>query len=100
MLSDQVYPAWKLPELMPGDGLAIMDTGAYFVAFSSPFSAPRPAIVIVDATGDRLLRRPETSDDLVVLDGELGGEHGRPSRWVDGVHATARARGPRRSEAR
>jgi diaminopimelate decarboxylase len=99
MLSDQMYPAWKLPELNAGDGLAIMDTGAYFVAFSSPFSAPRPAIVMVDAAGERLLRRAETSDDLVVLDGELGSEQARPGRRGDRARSPATAPGPRRSEA-
>jgi diaminopimelate decarboxylase len=69
MLSDQLFPAWKLPELAPGDSLAIMDTGAYFVAFSAPFSFPRPAIVMVDGAREHLLRRAETFEDLVALDG-------------------------------
>ena len=72
MLCDQLYPAWKLPELSAGDGLAIMDTGAYFVAFSAPFSFPRPAIVMLDGARERLLRRAETFEDLVALDGEWG----------------------------
>jgi diaminopimelate decarboxylase len=72
MLCDQLYPAWKLPELAAGDGLAIMDTGAYFVAFSAPFSFPRPAIVMLDGARERLLRRAETFEDLVALDGEWG----------------------------
>ena len=72
MLSDQLYPAWTLPELARGDGLAIMDSGAYFVAFSAPFSFPRPAIVMLDGTREQLLRRAETFDDLVALDGECG----------------------------
>jgi diaminopimelate decarboxylase len=68
MLSDQVCAAWRLPELAVGDGLAIMDTGAYFVPLASCFSFPRPGIVAVDPTGDWLLRRPETFHDLVALD--------------------------------
>jgi diaminopimelate decarboxylase len=71
MLSDQLYPAWRLPELAPGDGLAIMDTGAYFVAFSAPFSFPRPAVVMIDGARERVLRRAETFEDLVALDSEL-----------------------------
>jgi hypothetical protein len=100
MLSDQVYPAWKLPELIQGDGLAIMDTGAYFVAFSSPFSAPRPGIVMVDAAGERLLRRAETFDDLVVLDGDLAGAQARPSARPARPRTAPNGPGPRRSEAR
>jgi diaminopimelate decarboxylase len=69
MLSDQVYPAWRLPELAAGDGLAVMDTGAYFVAFAAPFSFPRPAVVMVDHGRVRVLRSGETFDDLVALDG-------------------------------
>jgi diaminopimelate decarboxylase len=68
MLSDQLYPAWRLPELLPGDGLAIMDTGAYFVAFSAPFSFPRPAVVMIDGESERTLRSAETFEDLVALD--------------------------------
>jgi diaminopimelate decarboxylase len=72
MLSDQPFPAWRLPELRPGAGLAIMDTGAYFVAFSAPFSAPRPAVVMVDNARVQILRSAETFDDLVALDGDWG----------------------------
>jgi len=72
MLSDQLYPAWKLGELAPDDGLAIMDTGAYFVAFSAPFSFPRPAVMMLDGARERLLRSAETFGDLVALDGEWG----------------------------
>jgi diaminopimelate decarboxylase len=69
MLSDQLYLAWRLPELAPGDGLAIMDTGAYFVAFSAPFFSPRPGIVMLDEGREEVLRKAETFEDLVALDG-------------------------------
>ncbi len=75
MLSDQLYAAWKLPELLPGDGLAIMDAGAYFVSFSAPFSFPRPAVVMLDGARERLLRRAEKFDDLVALDRESPSRH-------------------------
>jgi hypothetical protein len=73
MVSDQMYPAWRLPELAVGDGLAVMDAGAYF-AFSSSFSYPRPAIVAVEDSGVRLLRCRETFEDLVALDGDGAGD--------------------------
>jgi diaminopimelate decarboxylase len=57
-----------LPELAVGDALAIMDAGAYFVPFSTSFSFPRPAIVMVDGPDVHLLRRAETFDDIVALD--------------------------------
>jgi diaminopimelate decarboxylase len=68
MLSDQVCAAWKLPELAVGDGIAIMDTGAYFVPYASCFSFPRPGIVAVGHGTERILRRRETFADLVALD--------------------------------
>ena len=76
MVSDQLYPAWTLPELAPGDGLAVMDTGAYFVASSTPFSFPRPAIVMLDRGRERELRCAETFDDLVALDRGWGAQNG------------------------
>jgi diaminopimelate decarboxylase len=68
MLSDQVCAAWRLPELAVGDGIAIMDTGAYFVPLASCFSYPRAGVVAVDQAGERALRRPETFHDLIALD--------------------------------
>jgi diaminopimelate decarboxylase len=62
--ADLLYPALRLAPLREGDCLAIMDAGAYFVPFSTSFSFPRPAIVMLDAGVARLLRRRETFDDL------------------------------------
>jgi diaminopimelate decarboxylase len=45
-----------------------MDAGAYFVPFSTSFSYPRPAIVLVDQGAATLIRRRETFDDLVLRD--------------------------------
>lgn len=38
----------RMPELSPGDILAVMDSGAYFTAMESNFGHPRPAVVAVD----------------------------------------------------
>jgi diaminopimelate decarboxylase len=57
-----------LPELAIGDALAIMDAGAYFVPFSTSFSFPRPAIVMIDGSDVHLLRRAETFEDIIALD--------------------------------
>jgi len=65
---DTLYAAVRLPELSPGDSVAIMDAGAYFVPFSTSFSFPRPAIVGVDGGESFLLRRRESFDDLVRYD--------------------------------
>jgi len=80
MQGDLLYPAWSLPELRPGDGLAIMDAGAYFFPFSTDFSFPRPAVVQLGDGPERLLRQAERFEDLVAADGE----HGiavPPERW-------------------
>ena len=66
--ADILYRHWKLPELSAGDLLAIMDSGAYFVPFSTSFSFPQPGIVMVDEHGARLVRRAETFDDMVLRD--------------------------------
>ena len=66
--ADVLYNHWRLPPLEPGHVLAIMDTGAYFVPFSTSFSFPKPAIVMQDGGGVDLCRRREHFDDMVGLD--------------------------------
>jgi diaminopimelate decarboxylase len=65
---DILFPAVRLPRLEVGDTLAIMDAGAYFVPFSTAFSFPRPAIVMLDGGREVLVRRAETFEDLVTRD--------------------------------
>lgn len=65
---DVLYHQWEMPTLAPGDALAIMDTGAYFVPFATSFSFGQPAIVMIDGGEHRVLRRAETFDDMVALD--------------------------------
>lgn len=62
--------AWSapLPAMAPGDALAIMDAGAYFVPFATSFSFPQPAIVLLDDARAELLRRAETFADIVAYD--------------------------------
>ncbi len=86
MLSDQVCAAWRLPELAVGDGLAIMDSGAYFVPFSSCFSFPRPGIVAVGHAGEEILRRAETFEDLIARDAEAVGVGGAVASRSDSLH--------------
>lgn len=65
--------AISLPQLHPGDTLALMDSGAYFVPFETTFSFPRPPVVLIDRGREQLLRRAETFEDLVRRDEERGG---------------------------
>jgi diaminopimelate decarboxylase len=55
-----------MPEVKEGDLVAILDAGAYGMSLSSNYnSRPRPAEVLVDGKGARLIRRRETIRDLV-----------------------------------
>ena len=65
---DTLYSAWRSRELIEGDMVAIMDAGGYFVPFSTSFSYPRPAIVMLDGGTDTLIRHAERFEDLVARD--------------------------------
>lgn len=59
----------EIPEAAPGDLLAILTTGAYGTTLSSNYNTrPRPAEVMIDGAGARLIRRRETVDDLLALE--------------------------------
>ena len=66
--SDIVYRNKPMPAVRPGETLAVMDSGAYFTAQESQFGFPRPAIVSVDASSYRLVRRRETFADMTGRD--------------------------------
>ena len=66
--ADVLYNNWRLPALEPGHVLAIMDTGAYFVPFSTSFSFPRPAIVLQAGAAVSVLRERETFADMIKND--------------------------------
>ena len=66
--ADTLVYAWPCRRLAEGDQLVIMDAGAYFVPFSTSFSFPRPAIVMLDGGREGLLRRAERFEDLIALD--------------------------------
>ncbi len=75
--ADVLCASWDLPELLPGDGLAIMDSGAYFVPFASSFSFPQPAIVMIDDGRAAVLREAETFQDMTSLDDLVSHERAR-----------------------
>jgi diaminopimelate decarboxylase len=55
-----------LPEVSPGDVLAVMSAGAYGFAMSSNYnSRPRPAEVLVNGSRHGLIRRRESLSDLM-----------------------------------
>jgi diaminopimelate decarboxylase len=68
---DLVYRNARLPALEPGDILAVMDAGAYFVSTSTSFGGPRPPVLLLDGGDARIVRRRETSEDLARVDVDL-----------------------------
>jgi diaminopimelate decarboxylase len=63
---DVLIDAAELPHPRRGDLLAVPATGAYTLAMSSTYNGvPRPAIVLVNDGGVRVIRRRETVDDLL-----------------------------------
>lgn len=59
-----------LPSLKIGDAIAILDSGAYGYAMSSHFlHRPRPAEVLIEANGHRLIRQRE--DYSILLNGQI-----------------------------
>jgi diaminopimelate decarboxylase len=77
---DLVSVGRRLPELVPADVLAVMDTGAYFTSLGNNFSGPRPAVVLIENGATTLIRRRETFEDLIVRDMNFpeGREEGHP----------------------
>lgn len=66
--SDIVYRNKLMPQVYPGEVLAVMDSGAYFTAMESSFGFARPAIASVNQKTHRLIRRAETFEDMVCRD--------------------------------
>ena len=68
LASDVIYRNIPMPEINPGEVIAIMDSGAYFTSRESNFGFPKPAIVSVFQGDHSLIRARETFDDMVSLD--------------------------------
>jgi len=79
--ADWMFKNRSMPELRPGDILAVMDAGAYFSSYSSNFAFPRPAIVMVEEGRSRLIRKEETFEHLTAMDewGDFQGSERAPS---------------------
>jgi diaminopimelate decarboxylase len=56
----------EMPNVLPGDMLAVCTTGAYgFVASSNYNSRPRPPEILVEGDRYRVIRKRETYEDLI-----------------------------------
>jgi diaminopimelate decarboxylase len=66
----------KLPEVTPGECLAVLGAGAYGFAMASTYNArPRPPEVLVEGERYYVARTRETLDDL------MRGEVLEPTTW-------------------
>jgi len=104
---DVLVPAKPQPRVVPGEILAILDTGAYQDATASNFNAMgRPASVLVSGGTVSLIKRRETLDDIMARDvpAQLASEDSRAGlcaqaaerRLCDGDRgSTATGRAPR-----
>jgi diaminopimelate decarboxylase len=64
-----VKDVWLPSDTVPGDLLAVAATGAYCRSMASNYNhVPRPPVVAVSESSQRLLVRRETEDDLLRLD--------------------------------
>jgi diaminopimelate decarboxylase len=68
---DWTFVRKDLPDLAPGDLLAVMDAGAYFTSFSNDFAFPRPAVVIACEGRARIARQRERFEYMVGMDEDL-----------------------------
>jgi len=82
----------ELPELRPGDLLAVPMAGAYTLAMASNYNlVARPAVVLVDEGRARVIQRRETYDDLTARDLPLeAGEDAIPDSSAVTIHALSR----------
>ncbi len=65
---DQLFVAKRFPPVKPGDLVAIMDAGAYFVPNQMNFSHARPGAIMIAAGRPHVLRDRESFGDVVRLD--------------------------------
>ena len=63
---DCIRESVPLPDLRPGEHLAIHPVGAYTLTQSMQFIHLRPAVVLIDESGKpEVIRRAEVLEDLV-----------------------------------
>src|SRR5262249_9333232 len=65
---DIISTCKRLPKLDPGDVIAIMDAGAYFVPNQMNFSYPRPGAVLLESGRAEVIREHETFEDIIARD--------------------------------
>ncbi len=63
--ADRILPIVQVPDVKPGDVVAMLDMGAYQEVSASNFNAlPRPATLLVNGDSAEIIRRAETLEDV------------------------------------
>src|SRR5437764_81928 len=66
---DRIIPQALVPDVAPGDTIAVLDTGAYQDGLACNFNAlPRPGMVLVHGDQAEWITRPEAVADVFVRD--------------------------------
>jgi diaminopimelate decarboxylase len=66
---DVIAPAVAVPQVMPGEIIAFLETGAYQEASAANFNGlPRPATVLVRGSTAEVVKRRETIEDVLGRD--------------------------------
>ncbi|HYM40872.1 MAG TPA: hypothetical protein VEY12_12160 [Thermoplasmata archaeon] len=66
---DVIVPDARLPDLVPGDVIAFLDTGAYQDACANNFNGlPRPATILVHGHRAEVVKRAEAIEDVFLRD--------------------------------
>ncbi len=65
---DVIYKNKLMPEIDEGEIIAVMDCGAYFTQWESNFGFPKAGIVSVNENGHKLIRKRETSEQMLLRD--------------------------------
>jgi diaminopimelate decarboxylase len=67
--ADRFIPEVRIPEIVRGDIIAILDTGAYQEVSASNFNAmPRPATILVKGKSVEIIKRAESQDEVFSRD--------------------------------
>jgi diaminopimelate decarboxylase len=78
--TDVLAAGADLPDLAPGELVAIMDAGAYGMTMASNYnSQPRPAELVVEGGSARVARRRETWGELLAWEAGAGAEPTGPA---------------------
>lgn len=66
--SNWIYRKKRMPQMKPGDVIAIMDTGAYFIPLEANFGFQRTPVVMVSNGTARLIRKRESFEEMAGRD--------------------------------